>query len=189
MTVNILKRHLDQALQGGRGAQGLGLFCKFLGSKTQHLCIKTLKYKNCFSPEPIYSNSNAMFFVEEKGSKFQVLESIKEKAKFGQLSNISKMLYFDKFDCFRWTRWSPLEQWWLNTLRLRESPTSSMSTGLTSSNVSHQDIHNPGNLFGRKNLKRQTIRSLTLVEVKSSDGSLRGPSSPEQVLFPIFVWL
>ena len=127
-----------------------------------------------------------MFFVEEKGSKFQVLESIKEKAKFGQLSNISKMLYFDKFDCFRWTRWSPLEQWWLNTLRLRESLTSSMSTGLTSSNVSHQDIHNPGNLFGRKNLKRRTFRSLTLVEVKSSDGSLRGPSSPEQVLFLIF---
>ena len=37
-----------------------------------------------------------------------------------------------------------------------------------------------------KNLKRRTVRSLTLVEVKSSDGSLRGPSSPEQVLFLIF---
>ena len=41
-------------------------------------------------------------------------------------------------------------------------------------------------ILWKDNLKRQqTLRSLTLVEVKSSDGSLRGPSSPEQVLFLI----
>ena len=36
-------------------------------------CKNSFKSENkYFSPEPIYSNSNAMFFVEEKGNKFQV---------------------------------------------------------------------------------------------------------------------
>ena len=36
-------------------------------------CKNQFKSENkYFSPEPIYSNSNAMFFVEEKGNKFQV---------------------------------------------------------------------------------------------------------------------
>ena len=66
VTGNILKRHLDQALQGGKAAQGLKLFCKLnFESKS--------KPGHCFSPEPIYSNSNAMFFVEEKGNKYQVM--------------------------------------------------------------------------------------------------------------------
>ena len=104
--VNILKRRLDQALQGGKGAQGLEIFCKLLKSKTQHQnskpktqpLSKTLKCKkNCFSPEPIYSNSNAMFFVEEKGSKFQVNGVLKKMQNLADC----QILYFDKFDCFR----------------------------------------------------------------------------------------
>ena len=56
----MLRRRLDLAHQEEKAGQGF--FCKIL-FKSEN------KY---FSPEPIYSNSNAMFFVEEKGNKFQV---------------------------------------------------------------------------------------------------------------------
>ena len=70
VTDSMLKRRLDLAHQEERDGQGF--FC----------CKNSFKSENkYFSPEPIYSNSNAMFFVEEKGSKFQVKRKKNEKKK------------------------------------------------------------------------------------------------------------
>ena len=42
-----------------------------------------------------------------------------------------KLNFFSNIFLFRWTRWFPVELWSLNTLRPRESPTSSTSTGVS----------------------------------------------------------
>ena len=42
-----------------------------------------------------------------------------------------KLNFFSNMFLFRWTRWFPVELWSLNTLRPRESPTSSTSTGVS----------------------------------------------------------
>ena len=47
--------------------------------RTRFFATISFKSENkYFSPEPIYSNSNAMFFVEEKGNKFQVKKKEKK---------------------------------------------------------------------------------------------------------------
>ena len=42
-----------------------------------------------------------------------------------------KLNFLSNIFLFRWTRWFPVELWSLNTLRPRESPTSSTSTGVS----------------------------------------------------------
>ena len=54
--------------------------------RTRFFATISFKSENkYFSPEPIYSNSNAMFFVEEKGSKFQVKRKKKKTQFFLQI--------------------------------------------------------------------------------------------------------
>ena len=51
--------------------------------RTRFFATISFKSENkYFSPEPIYSNSNAMFFVEEKGNKFQVKKKKLKKTYF-----------------------------------------------------------------------------------------------------------
>ena len=90
----------------------------------------------------------------------------------------AELCFYKKFKSFRSTRWSPLELWWLNTLRLRESLTSSTSTG-TSSNVSHEDIHNPRILW-KDNLKRprplSVMNTFAILESRGKTTSRDGSS-------------
>ena len=95
--VNILKRHLDQALQGGKGAQGLEIFCKLLKSKTQHQnskpktqpLSKTLKCKKkLFQPRANLLQLKCHVLCGGERQQVPGKWSIKENAEFGRLSNI-----------------------------------------------------------------------------------------------------
>ena len=72
------------------------------GTDKVFFCKNSFKSENkYFSPEPIYSNSNAMFFVEEKGSKFQVKKRNERKTTYFFLK-IYKVIVAGEQDGLLW---------------------------------------------------------------------------------------